>query len=189
MIFSDKINKHTARNAGQLRLTHTDLGEVISRDADKFQVIHSQHYKEASISSVQAFLKSNYAEKSLNVLHVEDSHEIQLITRIFLRQDFRISSALSGESGISMAKTDRFNLVIMDINLGEGISGFETIRRIRSIHTYKNIPVIIASSNSFLDVRENAIECGADAYLQKPFTKEELYHAINYVLKSAKNLS
>ncbi len=115
-------------------------------------------------------------------LHVEDNAEIRSIVKYFLKKNFDLQFASNGESALKIVHSNDFDVIIMDINLGEGIDGIETARQIRSIEKYKNVPIIAVTANLSSDVRDNCLSVGMDAFLPKPFRREDLVNTINFVL-------
>ncbi len=125
------------------------------------------------------------ARRRMRVLHVEDTPEIRLITRIFLKDEFDVVSAANGEEAFQKAKSGEFDIILMDINLGEGMSGFETSSKIRELQAYNNVPIIAVTTSNYLEVRSLCIESGVNAFVQKPFEKRDLKATINQLIKFA----
>jgi len=141
------------------------------------------------------FFSSNHQtdlinSKKLQILHVEDNPQIRLITSIFLKRESDITSIENGEKALEIAASKHFDLVLMDVNLGDGIDGFETTRRIRQMNGYKNIPIIALTANHYSDVRSECLCSGINAYIQKPFEKSHLIGTIREINQHlAKSLS
>ncbi|MCL4550966.1 MAG: PAS domain S-box protein [Bacteroidetes bacterium] len=119
------------------------------------------------------------SEKNLPcVLMVEDNISNRTITKLFLKNRYEITEAADGITALALASKKQFDLVLMDINLGEGIDGIETMKRLRDLKGYKNVPVIAVTAYVMSGDRARLLECGFDAYVPKPFTKEILIDAI-----------
>lgn len=74
----------------------------------------------------------------------------------------------------------------MDINLGIGINGIETMYGIRKIPGYFKIPIIAVTAYAMLGDKERLLREGFDDYLQKPFSKEELIRLVKaFVIKKS----
>lgn len=117
------------------------------------------------------------------LLHVEDSAQIRLLVSIFLKNEFEIESVENGEKAISEAESNNYDLILMDINLGSGIDGFETARKIREIRKYNNTPIIALTTNDYDHVRDECISSRMNAYIQKPFDKAYLLGTIREINK------
>lgn len=126
--------------------------------------------------------KSKVNEKP-RLLHVEDSAQIRLLVSIFLKKEFEIESVENGEQAIKQAKSNHYDLILMDINLGSGIDGFETSRRIREISEYTETPIIALTTNDYDHVRDECISSRMNAYIQKPFDKAYLLGTIQEINK------
>ncbi len=114
-------------------------------------------------------------------LHVEDNPEIRTIVQYFLRKTHHVESAVTGDDALRLARENRYDVIIMDVNLGEGMDGIETTRRLREMKGYEGVPIIAVTANLGSNVRENCMHAGMDAFLPKPFQKEDLLNAIRYV--------
>lgn len=117
------------------------------------------------------------------LLHVEDSAQIRLLVSIFLKNEFDIESVESGEQAIRRAESRKYDLILMDINLGSGIDGFETTRKIREIGKYNDTPIIALTTNDYDHVRDECISSRMNAYIQKPFDKAYLLGIIRELNK------
>lgn len=137
-------------------------------------VSHKQSVSPLSVESEIYFPKT---------LHVEDNAEIRSIVKYFLKKKFDLKFAPNGESALELAQTTAFDVIIMDINLGDGIDGIETARLIRAMDGYQNVPIIAITANLSSDIRDNCLGVGMDAFLPKPFRREDLVNTINFVLE------
>lgn len=88
-------------------------------------------------------------------------------------------------AGQALMSGDGPDILLLDINMPE-VSGVELLKVIRSRKVWKGIPILIASSESAEDQVEEAIRLGADGYVFKPITLEELKMAINSAVNRRK---
>ena len=112
------------------------------------------------------------------LLHVEDSPQIRLLVSIFLKNDFNIDSVHTGEEAVQQASENSYDFVLMDVDLGHGIDGFETTRRVREISGYEKTPIIALTTKDYSHVRDECITSRINAYIQKPFDKTYLLGTI-----------
>lgn len=117
------------------------------------------------------------------LLHVEDSAQIRLLVSIFLKNEFNIESVENGEKAIKQAQSSKYDLILMDINLGSGIDGFEATRKIRKMSEYQDTPIIALTTNDYDHVRDECIKSRINAYIQKPFDKTYLLGTIQEINK------
>jgi CheY-like chemotaxis protein len=122
--------------------------------------------------------------ETLRTLHVEDNAEVRSIVKYFLRKKrFHVDAAESGQDALQLAQEERYDVIIMDVNLGEGMDGIETTRRLRGLSNYKDVPIIAVTANLTTNIREHCLEAGMDAFLPKPFQKEDLLNTIRHVME------
>lgn len=112
------------------------------------------------------------------ILVVEDQEDNRTIVRDLLTNaGYEVIEATSGTEGVSMAKAERPDLILMDIQL-PGIDGYEAAKRIKADSSIEHTPIIAVTSYA-LDGDENkAIEAGCDAYFAKPFSPRKLLDKI-----------
>lgn len=118
-----------------------------------------------------------------NILIVEDSETTRSLIRAVIEEmdDFNIIEASSGFEALKILPTERFHLIITDINMPD-INGIELIRFVKTNPFYKDIPLIIITTERSEEDRKKGMSLGASAYITKPFKAEELKEAIRKVL-------
>lgn len=92
--------------------------------------------------------------------------------------DVQVERASTGVEAIKLISTTEINLVITDIHMPE-INGLELVRFIKSDQRLRSITVIVISTEAEAPDRKRALDVGADDYLAKPFTAQQLRHTIN----------
>ena len=107
----------------------------------------------------------------LLILAVEDDVPVlNLITTTLKAQGYRFLSAQTGEAAVMETASHNPDIVLLDLGLPD-LDGIEVIRRIRS---WSNVPIIVISARSEDTDKIDALDAGADDYLTKPFSVEEL---------------
>ena len=105
------------------------------------------------------------------ILVVEDDTPVHnLITTTLKTHDYKYISAKNGAGAIMEASTHNPDIVLLDLGLPD-IDGVEVIEKIRS---WSNMPIIVISARSEDSDKIEALDAGADDYLTKPFSVEEL---------------
>lgn len=108
--------------------------------------------------------------KSL-ILIVEDDKPVQnLMITTLKAHDYRYLTAMNGETAILEASSHNPDIILLDLGLPD-MDGIEVIKKIR---TWSNVPIIIISARSEDMDKVDALDAGADDYLTKPFSVEEL---------------
>ncbi len=120
------------------------------------------------------------------ILLIDDEKDVQYsFRRIFDSSDMEWSTASSGEEGLKVVSQAKPDLVIMDVRMG-GMSGLETLRRIRQSHP--KLPVIIMTAYGTTQTAIEAMKLGAYDYLLKPFDIPKLKELVQAALKSAREM-
>ena len=107
----------------------------------------------------------------IQILVVEDDAPVRnLITTTLKAHDYRFITAENGEDAVMEAASHNPDIILLDLGLPD-IDGVEVITRIRS---WSNTPIIVVSARSEDTDKIDALDAGADDYLTKPFSVDEL---------------
>ncbi len=114
------------------------------------------------------------------ILVVEDDAPVRnLITTTLKAHDYRYIVAPNASSAVLEASSHHPDVVLLDLGLPD-LDGIEVIRKIRS---WSNLPIIVISARSEDNDKINALDSGADDYLTKPFSVEELLARLRATLR------
>ena len=117
---------------------------------------------------------------SARILLIEDEEKLARFVELELTYEgYAVTKAFDGRSGLELAETGEFDLILLDIMLPK-ISGMEVLRRIRR---RSSIPVIMLTARDSVDDKVAGLDGGADDYLTKPFAIEELLARIRTCLR------
>jgi PAS domain S-box-containing protein len=94
-----------------------------------------------------------------------------------------IIHAKDAKEAIAAIKKKTYDLVLLDINLGVGLNGFDVLKEIKSMQEYKSVPVVALTAYAMVGDRERFLAAGCDYYLAKPFRKLDLLELIQTALK------
>jgi PAS domain S-box-containing protein len=121
------------------------------------------------------------------LLYVEDNPaNLKLIEQLIARRpDMRLLSATDGNRGIQLARANRPEVILMDINL-PGISGIEALRILREDPETAHIPVIALSANAMPRDIEKGLQAGFFRYLTKPIRVNEFMQTLDAVMEFAR---
>jgi DNA-binding NtrC family response regulator len=120
------------------------------------------------------------------LLLIDDEADVQYsFRRIFDSADIEITTASSGEEGLVLIPKIKPDLVLMDIRMG-GITGLETLRRIRQMDT--KLLVILMTAYGSTQTTIEAMKLGAYDYLTKPFDIPKLKELVAKALKAARDM-
>ena len=123
------------------------------------------------------------ATMSKTILVVEDQEDNRQILRDLLGSaGFRMIEAHDGEEALTVARSERPNLILMDIQLPI-LDGYEATRSIKRDPELKHIPVIAVTSYALSGDEERARAAGCDGYVGKPYSTRHLLAKIGQFLE------
>jgi CheY-like chemotaxis protein/AraC-like DNA-binding protein/two-component sensor histidine kinase len=155
-------------------IVYPDVKEAVSKqiNALTFNSINPAEEKQAT-------------EKPL-ILLVEDNADVVAYTASCL-PDYRLAVGQDGKEGFEIASEIIPDLIITDVMM-PFVDGFELCRQLRNDEHTSHIPIIMLTAKADIESRMEGLEKGADAYLEKPFNREELLIRIKKLLELRKNL-
>ena len=120
------------------------------------------------------------------VLYVEDNvANLQLVEQLIARRsDLRLLTAVTGRSGVELARSELPDVILMDINL-PGISGLQALEMLLADPLTSHIPVVAISANAMRDDVKRGLDAGFMRYLTKPIKVNEFNEALNLALEVA----
>lgn len=116
---------------------------------------------------------------SKNILLVDDSASVRQVAGIALRRaGYEIAEAVNGEDGLKMLDSARFNLIISDVNMPV-MNGIDFLKGVKAHPKAKFTPVIMLTTESGSDLKEQGRAAGAKAWIVKPFSPQQLLDAVS----------
>ena len=120
-----------------------------------------------------------FNSQKMNILIIEDEGDISLILNLMLKkEDIEIEHVTTLANAATFLKEQSPDIVIIDNQLPDGL-GLEYIKEIKS--SYPLIKIIMITGNTDTTDKATALQNGADIFLAKPFTKEQIQAAIENV--------
>jgi CheY-like chemotaxis protein len=117
-----------------------------------------------------------------SVLIIED-HDFQrkIQTKILTEEGFSVVAAASGAEALTLLRSMRPELILMDIEL-PGMSGLDILKRLRSTVIFKSTPVLVLSGANQKDVVVQSMRAGASGFIAKPFDRKTLVEKVLSIL-------
>src|SRR6266508_2530527 len=115
------------------------------------------------------------------ILVVDDDSDIRRLIHLRLRGEFETVFATDAITAVSIAKKERPDLVLLDLGLPGG-DGLVVMQRFAALPMLELIPIVVVTARDRGAYEEASIEGGAEAFIQKPFTAEELLATVRRVL-------
>jgi two-component system, cell cycle response regulator DivK len=120
------------------------------------------------------------------VLVVEDNEmNRDMLSRRLTRRGFQVIFAVDGQQGVDLARSERPDIILMDMSLPV-MDGWEATRRVKSDDTTRGVPVIGLTAHAMAGDREKAIDAGCDDYDTKPVELERLIGKMERLLGAGK---
>ena len=120
----------------------------------------------------------------MKILVIEDNAGLaQNLFEYFGRQGYTLDWAADGVSGLHLAITEKFDVIILDLTL-PGMDGIEICRKLRE-EAFQDVPIIMLTARDTVDERVRGLDVGADDYLVKPFDLKELNSRIQALTRRA----
>lgn len=114
------------------------------------------------------------------ILLIEDEEKIARFVELELTHEgYEVNKAMDGRTGLEMVESGEYELVLLDIMLPE-LNGLEVLRRLRKT---SSLPVIMLTARDAVMDKVTGLDMGADDYITKPFSIEELLARIRLALR------
>lgn len=127
------------------------------------------------------------SDRRPEVLVVEDNEDVIRYLVSLLSKDYRIRTARNGQEGLRESAKFVPDLVVSDVMM-PGMDGLAMTSALKNDITTSHIPVILLTAKAGLENRLEGYEQGADAYLEKPFSKDELLAVAGQLIQNRINL-
>ena len=119
------------------------------------------------------------------VLVVDYAPQAQSVVQHFLQAAYAVEAVPNAKAALHRAHQQRYDAVLLDINLGDGASGLDVLRALRALPNYAEVPIIAVTAYALPGDRNRFIEEGFDGYLSKPFLKTSLVDLLEQVCSKA----
>ena len=117
----------------------------------------------------------------MRVLLIEDDSTMAALAQLVLREgNFIVDTTDLGEDGLEIGKLYDYDIIMLDLTLPD-LDGYEVLRRLRAAQV--RTPVLVMSGRSGIDSKVKALDAGADDFMTKPFSGDELIARIQAVVR------
>ncbi len=121
------------------------------------------------------------------VLVVDDNADVRQYVAQLLGGEYDVRQAADGKEGLDMALKTVPDLIVCDVMMPV-MDGLEMCRRVKAETATSHVPVILLTSNAQENQRAEGYDCGADAYITKPFSSKVLLSRVRNLLENRKRL-
>ncbi|EMA8958040.1 response regulator [Vibrio fluvialis] len=116
------------------------------------------------------------------ILAVDDSISIrQMVSHTLMDAGYEVETANDGREALTKAQSTKFDVVISDVNM-PNMGGFELVKAIRGNPQYKFIPILMLTTETNMEKKQEGKLAGATGWLVKPFNPDTLLKTLKRVL-------
>lgn len=169
---------------GEILKETEDIGSMTRYDMSGKDV--SILETEARIDNITGYDEGSDGSKE-TVLVVDDNDDIRTYIATILSPDYKVETAENGKEGLRKAVTEVPDIIICDVMMPV-MDGMEMCRRVKAEAVTSHIPVVLLTARTFENQRIEGYDCGADAYITKPFNGKVLMARIKNLLDNRKRL-
>lgn len=183
ILTTPQTTPHLIAEVGQLGISHILQQPVLRTDLWQLLVRILQPAPARARKELVP-LPDNPRFDGARVLVVEDNRINQEVAKALLHKvGVEVTLADSGQSALELAHANRYDLILMDIQM-PGMDGLEATRRLRADDAFRNLPILAMTAHSMAADREESRAAGMNAHLTKPVTPAALYGALAQWLSS-----
>lgn len=117
------------------------------------------------------------------LLLVENDKVSAMLVNTFVKKEFDLDIVANGSEALSKVSEKKYDAILMDINLGEGITGLDATQQIKRLNIYKDTPIIAVTAFAMEKDKEEFLKYGCTHYLAKPFEKQDLMNILKLAFK------
>jgi two-component system chemotaxis response regulator CheY len=117
------------------------------------------------------------------IMTVDDSASLRQMVGVVLRgAGYEVVEAVDGADGLSKLNGQHLDLFLTDVNMPR-MDGFEFTRQLRTMPAYKFVPIVLLTTESNADKKQQGKSAGATAWIVKPFNPDQLLAVVTKVLR------
>lgn len=142
--------------------------------------------EKSPVGGTQAIGSKEQSMDDAKILYIEDNLENRtLVKRVLEVEGYVMLEADDGLEGLRVAREEKPDLILIDINLPE-VDGYEITTQLRRIEGLRNVPIVALTANVLKGDRERCLEAGCSGYIQKPIDIDLLPAQIAAFLRQAR---
>ena len=126
------------------------------------------------------------ADKQRILLVDDEPSIVKMVGKRLEVEGFEVVVAMDGQEGLSRAQTERPDLIVLDLMLPK-LNGYEVCTMLKQDARFQRIPIILFTAKAQEKDEKLGMECGANAYVRKPFRAQELLEKIHGLIAATKS--
>jgi two-component system chemotaxis response regulator CheY len=117
------------------------------------------------------------------IMTVDDSASLrQMVSLVLRRAGYEVIEAVDGLDALSKLEGQELHLLLADINM-PNMDGFELTRRLRAMAQYRFVPIVLLTTESHPEKKQEGKAAGATAWIVKPFNPDQLLAVVKKVMR------
>lgn len=157
------------------------------KEVNEMPLVATLDDESADIKAEDESAEANKVAGKSTILIVDDDISVSRYIRGLFADKFAVINRYSAESALEDIERISPEIILSDIIMN-GMSGYEFCRRIKEDNMLCHIPVILITGKSNIDEQVEGLECGANAYVTKPFDPRYLYALTESLLKNSRRI-
>ena len=118
------------------------------------------------------------SKENIKILYIDDDmNNGTLVKRVLEADGYLVSLASNGEMGLSEARRESPDLILLDIYM-PGLNGHEVARRLRKSEGTKDTPILVISASPNSDDKRLSLEAGCNGYISKPIDVDQISNQV-----------
>ncbi len=118
------------------------------------------------------------------VLIVDDNDQARDVAEYTLQERYRVVFADDGDEALAAVERERPDAVLLDIHLGQSITGEDVMRKLRQTPAFTDLPIVAVTAYALPGDRDRFLAAGFDAYVTKPYTRDHLVGSMEEAMHS-----
>ncbi|MFH0736333.1 MAG: PAS domain S-box protein [bacterium] len=115
------------------------------------------------------------------ILYVEDDEINQNVIKLFVKNRYLIDVAADAKSALQLVEQKKYDIILMDINLGRGMNGIQVTKEIRNNPNYYKTPIVAVTAYTIGSDKTEFFKAGCTHYLAKPFLRNDLLNLLEEI--------
>jgi len=124
------------------------------------------------------------AEKPRILLVDDEPSILKMVGKRLEIEGFEVVVAMDGQEGLNKAQSEMPNLIVLDLMLPK-LNGYEVCTMLKQDGRFQKIPIVLFTAKAQEKDEKLGLECGADAYVRKPFRAQELLEKIRSLIAAS----
>lgn len=163
---------------------YANESQTTVQDNDRF---HLEKFMEDDITNNESNSSTENDQSLPVLLIVEDNDEMRNFLYENFNQEYQVLTAMHGLDALECLKSKDIDLIISDLMMPK-MDGIELCQKIRANYLFSHIPFVMLTARTDLDSKIQGLNCGADAYVEKPFSILHIKAIIDNLLESRRML-